>query len=308
MESHTWAAKLRVAEWENEPQGRLGLKAKLLELEELQRRSQEVVLLAKWSDWFQRSFVRNLAKAISEAEARGVSTSQIRHSIRERHPQATTEDLDKYYKTEHQGTARRLLEAALQPQHDLQVASQWRRRLARWKVNAFPRLRGGQLQTTLCLLKKRTPPRVAAAVLRTALNGWCTGRRFQQPGECRLGCGSGEDSIEHYCCCQVTWRAGWSLMAIPKPEEYEACLRSFTGLRANGRNEDYIAKAAILTYAVYILVHRVRHQPIEEGQLEGALRQAVRHAVRGHTTATNLVDEAWRRSRTSAAVNPTARL
>eukprot|EP00973_Karenia_brevis_P004311 590785-Karenia_brevis.AAC.1 len=48
------------------------------------------------------------------------------------------------------------------------------------------------------------PQCVTAACIKTALNGWCTARRFQQSQiQCRFGCGSRQDSIEHYLQCRI---------------------------------------------------------------------------------------------------------
>ena len=75
-----------------------------------------------------------------------------------------------------------------------------RRRMERWNVNLFPRIRVLRIRSILVRLAPLVPPRVRAAALRTALNGWCTSRRFQRAGRCFLGCG-GQDIVEHYAAC-----------------------------------------------------------------------------------------------------------
>ena len=65
----------------------------------------------------------------------------------------------------------------------------------------------------LTLLKTLVPPRVAAAVLRTLWNGWCSHRRFRKrahnSNHCLLGCGGdAEDSIEHYYHCPAVQKVG----------------------------------------------------------------------------------------------------
>ena len=52
---------------------------------------------------------------------------------------------------------------------------------------------------------KLIPPRVSAARIRTAFNGWVTARRFQGRVSCCLDCG-GDDSIEHDALCATFHR------------------------------------------------------------------------------------------------------
>jgi len=51
-------------------------------------------------------------------------------------------------------------------------------------------------------------PFLAATLLKTWLNGWCTSRRFQlETLRCFFGCGRARgDELEHYMCCPVLWR------------------------------------------------------------------------------------------------------
>ena len=82
-------------------------------------------------------------------------------------------------------------------------------------------------------------------------------------------------------------------MALARPADYETCLRSFVGLHRTGTDEDFIAKAAILAYAVHAVVNHLRHHSLANEHLQGALRQAICNAVRGHAAATNVVDSSW---------------
>ena len=81
-------------------------------------------------------------------------------------------------------------------------------RLKRWNAVLDWGARGSanRAQTVLLRIKKVVPPAVLAAWIRSSLNGWCTSRRFQQSGQCRLHClCGGDDSLEHYAVCQASW-------------------------------------------------------------------------------------------------------
>ena len=67
-----------------------------------------------------------------------------------------------------------------------------RARLARWPVPVELGLCPIRLQRNLEAICDLVPPRVLTAVWRTAWNGWCTTRRFQQgPAPCVLSCPTG---------------------------------------------------------------------------------------------------------------------
>ena len=98
-----------------------------------------------------------------------------------------------------QKTVRKALDSKLQ----VNPVSRMRWKLDRWSLRGFPRITAERYLRALELVKALLPPRVGAASLRIAWNGWCTRRRYQERGPCLFGCGSflQEDSIEHYACC-----------------------------------------------------------------------------------------------------------
>ena len=72
-------------------------------------------------------------------------------------------------------------------------------KLERWNLQGLPGLTAQRYVRYLQVVKKYLPPRVGAACLRTAWNGWCTHRRFQKHRNCLFACNCfiQEDSIEH---------------------------------------------------------------------------------------------------------------
>ena len=90
-------------------------------------------------------------------------------------------------------------------------------RLKRWDAVLDSGARGSanRAQTVLLRIKKVVPPAVLAAWIRSSLNGWCTSRRFQQSGQCRLHClCGGDDSLEHYAVCQASWSCARSRLRL----------------------------------------------------------------------------------------------
>jgi len=81
--------------------------------------------------------------------------------------------------------------------------SRMRSKLDRWNLPGIPRVTASRCLEALAVLKRRSPPKIAAAFLRTLWNGWLTGRRFQMFRGCMFRCGEfyHEDSLEHYSSC-----------------------------------------------------------------------------------------------------------
>ena len=57
-------------------------------------------------------------------------------------------------------------------------------KLDRWHLSGLPGVTARRFLRALFVVKGHMPPRVGAAVLRTAWNGWCSSRRFQRSGHC----------------------------------------------------------------------------------------------------------------------------
>jgi len=300
MDTQVLAAKLRVATWENAKHGGLQLARRERQLEDMIRASEAVTMRAKWDDWFSRSFVVVLQRAVRRAGQDGVSDHRVQTSIMLKHPELPEAECRRRRRVEYQRTARHLLEAARQQARDLRLAWVWRRRLSRWNIAMYPRVRVAVLQTNLALLKQAVPPRVIAATIRSALNGWCTSRRFQQQRPCLLACGSGNDALEHYCACRRTWEVAWSCLALPRPATYEACVAGMLGLSDRSTPLNKKISMAVLNYGVYAVVNTARCQAIAEDDVPGALRQAIRNAARGHNALSRHIDSSWAQERRAA--------
>ena len=97
-------------------------------------------------------------------------------------------------------------------------------------------------------VRRHVPPCVLSAVLTSLVNGWTTGRRFQeQQTRCRLHAGChGEDSIEHYAVCPHDWKCAMDILKI---SETPRTLARFMGLHL--ARDDRPVLLALHMFALY---------------------------------------------------------
>ena len=204
MEVRQQAAKLRVAHLEAASSGGLDVHRRADALRELRRQSDEIGMAAPWGAWLDRLFLLQLDDAVREARTRGISARRIEAKlVGAEAPRPLTPQQSYRVKRSFQATATRWLSAAREEDVEPRV----RRKLDRWQVPEFPRIR-----VSRCLLFLRTmgscvPPRVWAAVWRAMWNGWPTAHRTRGRGGlrgCLLACtAEAPGSIEHYSNCLV---------------------------------------------------------------------------------------------------------
>ena len=138
-----------------------------------------------------------------------------------------------------------------------------RSKLIRWKLHGSSGLLGRRAIINFELLARWVPPRVRVAYFKTIWNGWTTTRRFNsladQPNVCLFGCKYGEDSVEHYSCCEVFWKCA----CAPRPTGLgiRQDLRSKLGflLLHPEMTEHERIRLAIGVYAMFRLVNHTRH-------------------------------------------------
>ena len=87
---------------------------------------------------------------------------------------------------------------------------------------------------------------------------WCTERRFQRRQSnntcCRLGCGNGEDSIEHYCRCTRSREFARTTLKIDVSAE--KALNVWLQNAYTNWNMDTCRANTIWIYAVYIATNQ----------------------------------------------------
>ena len=183
------------------------------------------------------------------------------------------------------------------------AATRLRQRLARWQNIPFG-LSGqpGRIFTgihrRLMALSNLVPPRVQSAMLHTLFNGWCTHRRMQlrnAPGnQCVFRCKQGaEDSIEHYCRCDVVQRVAQHVFRLQYPAELGLDIWSLNSAWLN--DDDRLRSIGILVYGTYNAFNTLRHKPIDDpNQAYHCILQHCKQGAFGHDLCMRHLDTRWR--------------
>ena len=283
------ATRLRVLNFENWKHGGLQVHRRVRQLDRWVMESEFIVRAGIWAGWYRGAFVRNLSHAEAHCAALGVSARSLMVSLAGGAPEPWDASTWSAVRAGFQRSAK----AAVAGKRPMLLEVHLRRRLQRWQIPAFPRVRASRAAQMLARLRPLVPPRVVSAMLRTLLNGWCTKRRFQQgDSTCIFGCPLGSDSIEHYACCSRVWDFAWRVLALRAPDSRPQRMERFLLLSGACGDMD-LARGAILVAAVYEVHNIVRHDPATPDRARDMLLQAARNAVRGHGAATVAHDRAW---------------
>ena len=137
-----------------------------------------------------------------------------------------------------------------------------RKKLDRWKLDGTPRAQVDRFQRYLGLLKNKVQPRVVAAILKTAWNGWGTERRFQVSNpnrtRCLLGCTlPARDCIEHYDRCATVRTLHEELGGTKADRRLPLSLGTAT---AHTRRDDCNPCDAKSVYATFITTNAARRR------------------------------------------------
>ena len=277
------AAKMRVMHFENRHPGGLHVRHRASDLEDLLSSTDLLVRKARWSGWYQRSALLVLQAADQQFQDVGCRRIAIEDRAAGFAPRPWTEAMTSHMRRHFQRTASSMW---AERQGSIPPETRLRHKLG---------LRGfhDRRQTVRCLERLRhvaqgVPPRVAAAAFGCIWNRWATARRMQRRGSaCLLGCGRGEDSVEHYCTCRITRDFASSFLAVryrfsPPLEHWffvaPQCVDS--------EEESWHFRVAALQYSVLRATNAARHRgALQEADARRALRQALVEGVRGHALA-----------------------
>lgn len=104
--------------------------------------------------------------------------------------------------------------------------------------------------------------------LKTTFNGWCTARRFQEIGLCRLcrGC-DGQDDVAHYATCQGV-HAVLSRCSLPVPSSV------FELIGGSARAQDEFLLACVVCSVLRSSHNHARHtqKSMEADDLEASIK------------------------------------
>ena len=281
------AAKARVVLLENSQQGGLQIQKRAVQLRRMLSHPDCALRACWYSDWVASNFLFNLDAAALQVHAlpRGAGGMAIGG--------------DNHCKQGYQAR----ISAALRPALEVDAQVHLRRRLDRWQVSVLPGHRIQRFRAHMRRLGKLVAPRVQAAVLRTAMNGWSTARRFQGVALCCFGCPQGTDSIEHYAFCNELHALRARFLGLTRPQR-DKQLEDFIGLglttarsvhAPNGEHEDQFESfRAIAVYTAFRIQAAVRHGAPRTDAPE-LFRGFLREATRGHPASARAVALAHKR-------------
>ena len=167
-------------------------------------------------------------------------------------------------------------------------------RSVRMLITGLPRQVAERVTKRLQRLPKLVPPRVGSAAFRTLSNGWCTDRRFQGHGTCRLGCNpNAGDSIEHYCRCPITRELFRKKLRFEMQPTNG--LAVFAMAMKQQEEDEVLALTMLGVYAVYMCTNHYRHNPSKVNSRHALdyLGQCLIQGCRGHRELTRLLDGRW---------------
>ena len=255
---------------------------------------------ARWKGWFDKSMLLTLEYNFKEVQqdigplrtllGSPPPTNQQRHWKRTRR------------------NFQHLVYAALHKKHAPDAHTRFTQKLDRWKLHlaAHPlhdhlsiiqRTSNWQArcaQQRLRTIATLTTPRVHAAVYGAIWNRWCTLRRFQQQGRCRL-CQSPhtEDSIEHYPFCSSVRRLATTRLRLNCATQVN--IQTFTCTNPLLHTQEELTRAALLIYATYRALNHQRRadHPLHAEELHNAMCQWVIEGARGHPRSCRVLGTTW---------------
>lgn len=141
---------------------------------------------------------------------------------------------------------------------------------------------------------KLVAPRVHAALFSAIWNRWCTLRRFQTTGTCRL-CRRPltEDAIEHYPFCTVVRAIATRRLRLDITAHVN--LHTFTCTNPLINTKELLTRAALLIYSTYRALNyqRQANTPLAEDELLNAMSQWIIEGTRGHPSSCQVLASTW---------------
>jgi hypothetical protein len=281
MQARGQAAMLRTYHFEKWERP---IKDEVTDLIHCESRTSQHDRLVHWREWYGRSFPRALLHNKTQMAEKKITVEGIRKKF------SLGVDVrreQKKFRNEFQMEAARCnLPFFLDNWHQ-RVAH----KLVRWKLPGNRHHHVDRAISNLRNLGRLVAPRVAAATWGLTWNRWCTARRFQSRAPCVLGCGKGEDSIEHYWCCPVAREAGKRVLRVDGDADSRKA--NMLGVARFANREEQTCWA-LLTYAVYMTTNASRKGGGQTGKVQ-ELSQHIRQAVEGHKSSAACLTARWLR-------------
>ena len=233
-----WASKSRVATLENMRKRGAAVETRAKELDDVLNTSDYMGRRTVWRDWYARSHILILARAVNDFAQTGLGISDVTKEI--------TGDL----RLPSEPETMQVFEARVQKSVAKRISdfrrpdciNRVRTKLVRWHLPGLPAHVARRVHGRLTGLSDSVAPRVTAACF----------RRFQKRRRtqnfCVLGCGGGaEDSIEHYSRRQVVRTSGVNFLRLWP----DTSLETFTLAEERMLDHESLVYVAVLIYATY---------------------------------------------------------
>lgn len=260
----------------------------------------ELYTRARWKSWFDKSTLLTLATNLQEVQ-------QDIGPIHALMGQPTMLDEQRHWKRVRRNF-QHYVYAALHKKHAPDVHIRFTQKLDRWKlhlptqplhdhlsiIQRTPNWQARCAHQRLKAIAKLSTPRVHAAVYGAIWTRWCTLRRFQQRGRCRL-CQAPhtEDSIEHYPFCSYVRRLATTRLRLHCTTQVN--IHTFTCTNPLLNTQEELTRVALLIYATYraLIYQRLADKPVHNEELHNAMCQWIIEGAREHPYSSRVLGTTW---------------
>ena len=255
--------------------------------------------LAYYRAWYENNYCLNLVNKVQEMHGVGINAIDIFSGITCKNLRDIDDDDVTNIKAQFQRRAVIAIKNGMKPD----ACQRIRHKLGRWHdipygLTGLPGKYSHSIHRRVLELARHVPPRVHAAVIHTIFNGWVTHRRLQRrkwpTNKCVFRCSEGsEDSIEHYCRCEVVHKVARHIFHISYPDEQGPNLWA---LNSNFLEiPENMLSVAMLQYGVYNAFNTLRYSPVSSSQQ--AFHCIVQHCKQGafgHIKCMSHLDSRWK--------------
>jgi hypothetical protein len=259
--------------------------------------------LAYYKAWYENNYCLNLVNKVQEMHRMGINATDVFQDIICKNLSDFDDDDVMNIRMKFQRSVVIAIKNAIKPD----ACQRIRYKLARWHnipygLTGLPGTYSRSIHRRMLELARRVPPRVHAAVLHTLFNGWVTHRRLQRrkwpTNKCVFKCnelGEAEDSLEHYCRCDVVHKVARHIFHISYPDEQGLDLWALNSKFVD--NPENMLSVAMLQYGVYNAFNTLRYSPV--GSSQQAFHCIVQHCKQGafgHIPCMTHLDSRWKQT------------
>jgi hypothetical protein len=276
--------------------------ARVHELHKCMRQTDHIDRLAAYRLWYEGNYCLNLVRNVHALQQIGVHADDIYRGITRKHPNDLShEDLGHIYTSFQREVVR-----AIKKKQAPDVCQRIRHKLERWRdipygITGAPGIYSRIIHRRMHALAKIVPPRIHSAVLHTLFNGWVTHRRLQRrkwpTNRCVFRCSleAAEDSLEHYCRCEVVQKVAKHTFHMSYPADQALNLWSLNSNYVD--TEHNMLSVTLLIYGTYNAFNTLRHNPVGDSvQAFHCIVQHCKQGAFGHKICMSHLDSRWKQA------------